>query len=120
MRNILRMLIVVLAFGVATPVVAEGKESPKAKVTQSACTSSTYLHLDCATPLAFNWVSYDCCSVIRREGYIRHTDNRVDIYVRAWRNGIHQCRWVIVRGDDFSKYAYYHPSYGWQPGCGGV
>lgn len=93
---------------------------PASASAQSSCTSRTYLHVDCATHSAFGWVSYDCCAVIRRENYIRHNANRVDIYVRAWRSGRHQCRWVIVRGDDLGKYSYYHPSYGWNGGCSGV
>ena len=82
---------------------------------QSACTSSTYLHLDCATPLATGWVNYDCCSQAYRRSYNRHNANRIDIYVRAWHPGRNawSCRWVITRGNDFSKYAYYHPDSYW-------
>ncbi len=34
--------------------------------------------------------------------------------VRAYRGGRSQCRWVITRGSDTSKYAYYHPDKSWR------
>lgn len=85
-----------------------------ARMAQSCGTSNTYLHLACATESAFGWVEYDCCRVLGRNGYNRFNANRVDIDVRAYRSGRSQCRWVIVRGDDLSRYSYYHPNYSWR------
>lgn len=85
-----------------------------ARKAQTCGTSSTYLHLACATEIAFGWVEYDCCRVLGRNGYERFNANRVDVDVRAYRSGRSQCRWVITRGSDTSKYAYYHPDKSWR------
>lgn len=95
------------------------KNVPKAKISAESCTytSDTYLHVCRATESAFGWVEYDCCRVLERNGYKRFNANRVDIDVRAYRNGTSQCRWVIVRGSDVSRTTYYHPDYKWR-NCG--
>lgn len=93
------------------------KATVEARVAQSCGSSSTYLHVACAEEIAFRHVEYHCCPVFGRYGYMRFNDERVDIDVRAYRNSTSQCRWVIVRGTDVSKYAYYHPDKNWRS-CG--
>jgi len=98
------------------PVKISKKDVPKAKIAAESCTytSNTYLHVCRATESAFDWVDYDCCTVLGREGYKRFNDNRVDIDVWAKRNGTSMCRWVIVRGSDVSRTTYYHPDKSWR------
>lgn len=118
MKKFISALIIVFAFGVTWPVVAQG---------QSGCTggyNSGYLHVDCATSVAREFVndnylnpSYNWAS---RRSYRRFSNTRVDILANVWRNGVYGCRWTIVRGDDWSKYVNWHPDSTFSPGCGGV
>lgn len=102
-------------FAIAVALSLVGWQAP-AQAEAAGCTSYTYLHLECAQGIAYDWVAYDCCPVLGTNSWARISNNRVDIYVKARRGAGNQCRWVIVRGHDFSKYAVYHPDSSWR-GC---
>lgn len=91
----------------------------------SACTSNTYLHAECAAALTKNFWNTGLHGGTNYTWdywykYKRFNDNRVDILGKGWRNGNYGCKWAIVRGDDLSKYVYWHPDATWISGCGGV
>lgn len=106
------MMIGVADLAVAEQVVAKSPvktaPAPKAHASSGCTGTTTYLHVDCATEIAFGWVQFDCCpSIFGRQSYYRWADNHVNIVVRAYRNFQSMCRGVAVHGSDWSKYAVY-------------
>jgi hypothetical protein len=106
------MLVGVADLAVAEQVVAKTPApktapAPKAHMSTGCTGTTTYLHVDCATEIAEDWVRYDCCPIFGRESYYRWASNHVNIVVRAYRNFQSMCRNVAVHGSDWSRYAVY-------------
>ncbi len=114
MNRLLTLLVsAVVMVWVPTGVAVAKDHPPKAAApvahAATACDgNTTYLHVDCATEIAFDWVRFDCCpSIFGRQSYYRWNNQHVNIVVRAYRNGQSECRGVAVHGTDYSKYAVY-------------
>jgi hypothetical protein len=113
MNRVLTLLAIIAAM-VWVPAVAVAKDhpakppAPRAHMSTGCTGTTTYLHVDCATEIAFDWVRYDCCpSIFGRQSYYRYANNHVNIVVRAYRNYQSMCRNVAVHGSDYSRYAVY-------------
>lgn len=119
--KILAPLLAALALFVAAPALAPAgalTTVPLVGALAPADAEAGYLHADVAINSAKGYVAWQCCPLWGDgvQSWGRINAERVDVYVSANRWGWKNCRWVIVRGSDYSHYSYYHPSYGWQ-GC---